>query len=351
MTFGQKIGNWQLTALLVISQLFWLLSWQRRLPNPLILAVAVILIALVMALYIGLAGNGLERLLNKTALRLLLWLFAMLVCVQTGIRFLTEINVLLEGLFSPLVVLISLLLVLAAFSALGMEAFCRGAFVLSFFVLAAFILLAAGAADQCRLSALQPPELDRGTLGGVLAQALPIQAEVVLYLLLRPMVATPGKRLSRRFLTVGVMLGVALAVLCGLALGDYAGISVYPFYALSRASDLTALSQTTPFYWLMLICSAALRTGAFFILGVRLWPFAKKEKQAKARWLHAAGLFAVYLVIYYSGGQHGWLDGLIGALMVGFLLLALFTGKGGKLRENRVPDDPAAAGGPAADGL
>lgn len=321
-----KVGNWQLIALLLFSQMFWLLSWPAPLPNPLLLMAAIIAATLLLSLVLGILSRTTSSAHTAhTFGKVVLWLFAFFVCLQGAVRLLTEVSILLEGLFDPLLVLISLTLALLAISALGKEALCRAAFVLFFFAFAALVLLLAAGWDQCHLLNLRPPEGIGNAFGSTFFYVLCGQAEIVLYLVLRPSVGHLRPRLYRYYLYLGVFIGGLLCALCGLVLGACASLGSYPFYVLSRAADLSALSQVTPLYWFLLLCSAALRLGAFFLMGLQAWPI--RSVTTHRGLYQCLILLAAIIGVYYIGEYSAWLDFIVLALILCSSILFLIPQK------------------------
>ena len=328
-----KIGNWQVVALLTLSQLFWLLSWPRPMQNALRLAVAALLTALFVSIVLGILSRpkNAQILLDSGFARALLWGFSTLVFLQTALRFLTEFSLLTKGMFDSLWVLFSLLLASVALSFLGLEALCRSAFILFFFFIFAILLLAAGLWNQCNILNLTPPEQSGGSFWNSILAILPWQGELILYLLLRPRVAKPLAKLYRIWISIELILGTFLLVLCGVALGNYGARGGYPLFLLSQLAGFSAFSRMTPIYWFLLTVSTVFRLGIFFFVSGEALSKGKGEKiVAQNRWIQCGILLAAIIAAYYCRVDAVWIDAAIGIFAVGLcLIVSMTSAKGG----------------------
>lgn len=326
-----RIGNGQLLCLLILSQSFLLLNERGPMENGLLLLAVYAASALILLLLLHLfrRAGELHPVQNHLRLRGALWLICILYFVVTAHLLLDEVSVIFQGRFSPILVLLFLIVVVAATTAMGFEALCRGAFVLMFFFLAALLLLGIGSADQCTLLNLNLPETSGSSVLDSIGAKLPAAgAELLLFLLIQPLSVQPNALGRGAWVLAGFGISAALLILTSLSMGEYGKLTAYPLYALSRAADLSSTAGMTPVYWFMLLCAATVRLTALLTAAAYLRGAHKNHFP----WVETVLALIGILLLMYSDTQILLLQRIAGAALLVTLIFWRFWPRKEKTR-------------------
>lgn len=320
---SDHIGNGQLLSLLVTSQSFLLLNERKPLENGLLLLAVYAGVALILLLALHLFRRAVWRhsVYDCPRLRGALWMIAMAYFIASTHLLLDEASVIFQGRFSPFLMMLILIAVIAGTTAMGIEALCRSAFVLMFFFLAALLLLGVGSADQCTLLNLTLPESSADTFLRSFGTRLPaVGAELLIFLLIQPLTIRPDAPGQGGWVLVSFGISAVLLVLAALCMGNYGAITAYPIYALSRAADICSTAGMTPVYWFMLLCAATVRLTALLSVAVHL----RGTSRNRFPWPETALAVAVVLLLLYSDAKVLLLQQIAGIALLATLILRCF---------------------------